>query len=55
MLQSEGQSILNGGFVIQGTATFSAIGNEFHYIRSASEEYVSCSEPLQQDLTVQVN
>ena len=37
------------------TSSFTATGNVFQYVRSSTEESVSTSGPLQQELTVQVN
>ena len=54
-LESQGQSILNGGFRVHVTSSFTAIGNEFHYVRSSTEESVFTPGPLQQKITVQVN
>ena len=54
-LASQGKAILNGGYRVHSTSSFTAIGNEFHYIRSSTEESVSTPGPLQQELTVQVN
>ena len=53
-LQSQGQPILNGGFTVRGTSSIYAMGSEFQYVRNSTEESVSTSGPLQQDLTVQV-
>ena len=54
-LQSQGQDILNGEFITHSSSSFTATGNEFHYDRSLTEEYVFTPGPLQQELTVQVN
>ena len=54
-LESQGQAILNGGYRVRVTSSFKAIGNVFQYVRSSTEESVSTSGPLQQELTVQVN
>ena len=37
------------------TSSFTAIGNEFHYVRNSIEESVFTPGPLQQEITVQVN
>ena len=54
-LESQGLAILNGGFRVRGTSSFSAVGNTFQYVRSSTEESVSISGPLQQQITIQVN
>ena len=51
----QGQTILNGRFIVHRSLSFTAIGNEFQYVRNLTEEYVVTPGPLQQELTVQVN
>ena len=53
-LQSQGQPILNNGFRVRETSSFSAIGSTFQYVRSSTEESVFTTGPLQQQLTIQV-